>query len=279
VETDSRGILSPWLLRQRVRLTRYPPGPALAGLVDRFWAVRWDLPAGLVHHQQLLTHPGANISLGSADARPGGAAAGPDEARLYGVARGLSTRTLAGRGWTIAAMTRPGGLGAFTAGPAAAYTDRVVPLGRAVAVDEPALLQAAAAEPDEAAQARLLEAALAGALIGQRAAGARQVAGVALLAETSRAVRRVDDLCALAGLRKRTLQRMFVEYAGVSPAWVIRRYRLLEAAEAVRSGHPVSWADLAAGLGYADQAHLIRDFRAATGQTPAAYARAQQQPR
>jgi len=53
---------------------------------------------------------------------------------------------------------------------------------------------------------------------------------------------------------------------------VIRRYRLLDAAEAVRTGDPVPWAGLAAALGYADQAHLIRDFRAATGQTPAAYA-------
>ena len=68
---------------------------------------------------------------------------------------------------------------------------------------------------------------------------------------------------------------MFLRFAGVSPVWVIRRYRLLDAAEAVREGQQVSWADVAAGLGYADQAHLIRDFRAATGQTPAAYAEAQ----
>ncbi|HEY4849668.1 MAG TPA: helix-turn-helix domain-containing protein [Streptosporangiaceae bacterium] len=59
------------------------------------------------------------------------------------------------------------------------------------------------------------------------------------------------------------------------PTWVIRRYRLLEAAGAVRGGKPVSWANVAADLGYADQAHLIRDFRAAIGQTPAAYADAQ----
>ncbi|HEX5347972.1 MAG TPA: hypothetical protein VFW64_12875 [Pseudonocardiaceae bacterium] len=44
VERDSRGILDPWLLRQRVRLSRYPAGPTLVGLVDRFWAVQWDLP-------------------------------------------------------------------------------------------------------------------------------------------------------------------------------------------------------------------------------------------
>jgi AraC-like DNA-binding protein len=56
---------------------------------------------------------------------------------------------------------------------------------------------------------------------------------------------------------------------------VLRRYRLLEAAESVREGKPVSWAEIAADLGYADQAHLTRDFRAAIGQTPAAYAESQ----
>jgi AraC-like DNA-binding protein len=69
---------------------------------------------------------------------------------------------------------------------------------------------------------------------------------------------------------------MFGRHAGVSPAWVIRRYRLLEAAEAVRDGAPVSWAEVAAGLGYSDQAHLTRDFRAAIGRTPAEYAQSQQ---
>ena len=120
VERDSRGILDPWLLRQRVQLTRHPASPALAGLVDRFWAVRWDLPPGVVHRQQVLTHPGANISVGNADARPGDRAARPIEARLNGVARSLTTRTLVGQGWTIAAMTRPGGQPSITqpiAGP------------------------------------------------------------------------------------------------------------------------------------------------------------------
>ena len=122
VDRDSRGILDPWLLRQRVRLTRYPPTPVLDGLVDRFWAVRWDLPAGLVHRQQILTHPGGNLSIGSADGRPGDREARPPEARLNGVARRLTTRTLVGQGWAVAAMTRPGGLGALVSGSAADWT-------------------------------------------------------------------------------------------------------------------------------------------------------------
>ena len=223
---------------QRVRLTRYPPTPALDGLVDRFWAVRWDLPPGLVHRQQVLTHPGANLSIGTADGRPGDQAARPPEARLNGVARRLSTRTLVGEGWAVAAMTRPGGLGALAAGSAADWTDRVVPLGQAIAVDEAALLASVVAEPDEEARVGLLAAALEQAVQPDQVADARHVAAVARLAETDRSVRRLADLCRLAGLRPRTLQRMFLRYAGVSPTWVLRRYRLLDAAEAVREGQP-----------------------------------------
>jgi AraC-like DNA-binding protein len=275
VERDSRGILDPWLLRQRVQLTRYPAGAALDGLIDRFWAVRWDLPPGVAHQQQLLTHPGANVSIGHANGEPGQRQPGPVEARLYGVARGLSARVLVGRGWTVAAMTRPGGLGAFITGSAAEFTDRIVPLGHALGTDEEALLRQVTAEPDEAARVGLLAAALEQAVDPERRLPAAEVAGVARLAEQDRAVRRLGDLCERAGIGARTLQRMFLQYAGVSPTWVLRRYRLLEAAESVREGKPVSWAEIAADLGYADQAHLTRDFRAAIGQTPAAYADSQ----
>ena len=131
------------------------------------------------------------------------------------------------------------------------------------------------AEPDEAARVALLATALEQAVHPERRESARSVAEVARIAESDRTVRRLGDLCERAGLGQRTLQRMFLQYAGVSPTWVIRRYRLLEAAEMVREGKPVSWAEIAAALGYADQAHLTRDFRAAIGQTPAAYASAQ----
>jgi AraC-like DNA-binding protein len=275
VERDSRGILDPWLLRQRVQLSRYPARPPLDGLIDRFWAVRWDLPPGVAHQQQVLTHPGANVSVGHANAESGQGQPGPVEARLYGVARGLSARVLVGRGWTVAAMTRPGGLGAFIAGSAADFTDRIVPLGQALGTDEAALVRQVTAVPDETARVALLAAALEQAVDPERRLPAAEVAGVARLAEEDRAVRRLGDLCERSGIGARTLQRMFLQYAGVSPTWVLRRYRLLEAAESVREGKPVSWAEIAADLGYADQAHLTRDFRAAIGQTPAAYADSQ----
>lgn len=71
----------------------------------------------------------------------------------------------------------------------------------------------------------------------------------------------------------RQLQRLFREYVGVSPKWVIQRYRLLDAAERVAAGTTIDWADLSLDLGYADQAHFIRDFKKLVGRSPAEYAR------
>lgn len=53
---------------------------------------------------------------------------------------------------------------------------------------------------------------------------------------------------------------------------MIRRHRLQEAALRIERGEDVSLARLAIELGYADQAHLSRDFKAAVGASPKAFA-------
>ncbi len=272
VESDSRGILHPGRFTQAVRLTRFPPTAALAGLVDRFWVVEWDLPSGEQHRQQVLSHPCANLSLGWQEGT-----------WLAGVTTRVVVRELSGSGWNVAAMTTPGGLGAFLSGPAAALTDSYVSMADHVAVPGDLLRRCS----DETGQVRsgperigVLATALEHAVVRDRVEAAREVAQIAGLAERDRNLRTAKDLAALAGYGIRTLQRLFADYVGVPPAWVLRRYRLIDAAEAVRDGATVNWADVARELGYADQAHLIRDFRSALGVTPAAYARAQEaQPR
>jgi AraC-like DNA-binding protein len=84
----------------------------------------------------------------------------------------------------------------------------------------------------------------------------------------------VDDVVNRMGLNKRSLQRLFSQYVGVSPKWVIKRDRLHEATEQLTSGSVVNWAKLAQDLGYFDQAHFIKDFKNIVGSTPAEYAKA-----
>ena len=91
-------------------------------------------------------------------------------------------------------------------------------------------------------------------------------------AEHDRSLCRVDDLVFRSGLPLRTLQRRFVRAVIVTPKWVLLRYRLHEAAERLNSAPSTSLATLAADLGYADQAHFARDFRATIGVPPQAFA-------
>lgn len=64
----------------------------------------------------------------------------------------------------------------------------------------------------------------------------------------------------------------FAEHVGIGPKWVIRRYRLHEVTERMAAGADLDWAALAAELGYADQAHLARDFKALFGEPLTHYA-------
>ncbi|MFD7989857.1 helix-turn-helix domain-containing protein, partial [Kitasatospora indigofera] len=105
-----------------------------------------------------------------------------------------------------------------------------------------------------------------------RAAPRQAEAVLALITDTPALVR-VDQVAAVAGISVRGLQRLFAEYVGAGPKWVLRRARLHEAAARAEQGTGVDWAALAADLGYADQAHLVRDFTAVVGAPPARYAR------
>ena len=70
------------------------------------------------------------------------------------------------------------------------------------------------------------------------------------------------------------LERSFAWHVGVGPKLLARQTRVCAlAAEAVGPARP-GWASLAVKYGYADQAHLAREFRELTGLTPARFAAA-----
>jgi AraC-like DNA-binding protein len=92
--------------------------------------------------------------------------------------------------------------------------------------------------------------------------------------ERERVITKVDDVVSRFGCSKRTIQRLFDKYVGVTPKWVIQRYRLHEAAMQMEKGLIPDWAKLSVDLGYYDQAHFIKDFKAVLGRSPEEYIRA-----
>ena len=270
--------MDPVEMMRHVDFARSPAGDALDGLIEWFWSVAWDLPEGTVHDQQVLNHPAGNISIGTLD--DAGVPLDPAAGRVYGVMTEVSHRRLTVAGWTVAGRTSVGGLGVLLDASARSAVDTELDLDGALpGLDGLRLISQVRAEGDNSRRIDHVRSALEGMLSDRDPtliAEAREISELAGVAEQDRTVRRVDQLAALAGVSVRTLQRLFDYHVGVSPSFVIRRWRIIEAAEAARraidtDGGWSGWAAVAAELGYADQAHLARDFRRHLGTSPAAY--------
>ena len=82
---------------------------------------------------------------------------------------------------------------------------------------------------------------------------------------------RVTDLADEVGWSRRHLTARFTEEYGIGPKQAARLERFQGARHLVARG--VAVADVAARCGYADQAHLTRDFRALGGCTPTQWRR------
>jgi AraC-like DNA-binding protein len=265
VERDARGIVNPAAGLRRFTLDRVAPSPAVARFVELYWIVDWELEPGEEHVQELVTHPAVNLSFQWQDD-------GPRVAHVNGVITHRDGRRIAGRGTVVGAKFRPGGFRPFLDRSVRSLTDRVVD-AREVFRHDVVAAGSLVGELPPAEVAGRLDAALASITPGER----QPCEDVVELAErivADPSITRVDAVATQAGISVRHLQRRFHDAVGVTPKWVIRRARLHEAAERVRHGEPVAWAALAAELGFSDQAHLVREFRAAYGTTPEAYARA-----
>ncbi|MFT3775854.1 MAG: helix-turn-helix domain-containing protein [Minicystis sp.] len=78
----------------------------------------------------------------------------------------------------------------------------------------------------------------------------------------------VEDMARELGLGTRTLERVLMNGLGISPKRLIRLARLRHLLGALRDRRHETLAELAHACGYADQAHMNRDFRKLTGRAP-----------
>ena len=83
----------------------------------------------------------------------------------------------------------------------------------------------------------------------------------------------VAALAAELGCSRKHLTMRFAREFGMAPKLFARVLRFVRALACLRAGEATGWADLAEICGYADQAHLSRDFRAFAGSPPAAFLR------
>lgn len=258
-----RGVLHPARAAELITVDRLAPDPAVARSVEYYWLVRWDLHGLPPYEQKVLSHPNVHLVFEA------------PRARVYGVDRSLFVRRLEGAGHVLGARFRPGAFRALAGHPVRGLADRSVPAAEYFGPEADRLNAEILGTPHGPGTPAALTA-LADAFLRPRLPApdpvAAEVAAMVDRITGSPDLFRVDELAAELGLTVRRLQRLFAEYVGASPKWVLRRARLHAAAERAAAEGGLDLAALAVELGYADQAHLTRDFTAAVGVPPARYA-------
>jgi AraC-like DNA-binding protein len=91
--------------------------------------------------------------------------------------------------------------------------------------------------------------------------------------EAARGGLRIRDLERSTGLSARQLERKFARHLGISPKSFARvvRFKAVAGAAAAANPDPPDWVRLAGDFGFADQPHLVREFKAFSGLTPVDY--------
>jgi AraC-like DNA-binding protein len=162
---------------------------------------------------------------------------------------------------------RPGLARQFLQSPPVELTGRLEPLEQLWGRRARELESRLSGSPSAEERARLLLSALPQNDVPRDAPGTIGRAMEAIAA--AHGVLDLDWAATQAGMSVRQFRRRCLEESGLTPKHLCRVLRFRHSLELAAS-RKLSWAAIAAETGYFDQAHLIRDFREFTGQTPMA---------
>jgi AraC-like DNA-binding protein len=252
-----RGVLHLRTSEPHSQVQLFLPGSRLAVFVEHFWAVAWDEQPPVT--RETVPHPSVHLTLE------------PGRSEVHGVYPRRFSRVIEGSGRVLGTKFRPGGFRAFMNTSVARLTGKVVASSTIFGPAIHELEAEAVACADAGAAFELVESFL----VQRDPISTVEFAKITEIVRSiveDRSITRVEMLADRFDVGVRQMQRTFHDYVGVSPKWVIQRYRLIEVAERLRrQKEPIDFAALALELGYADQSHFIRDFRNLVGMTPALY--------
>ncbi len=254
-----RGVLlRPPPAAGKFRHARLCAAPELDLWIDHYWMVSWDLHGCEPRLVESLPHPNVHVVFEE------------PESKAWGISTSKFSRMLEGKSHVFGIKFTPGGFFPFLRTSLSSLANRSVPVRQIFGHEVDTLERAIFATEDE----DVMTAAADAFLLDRKPQADDKVDLARQLVERilrERDILTVDDFAARAGISVRSLQRLFSQYVGISPKWVIRRYRLHELLEQMHSGKRLDWVQLAVELGYFDQAHLINDFKAITGFAPTEY--------
>lgn len=239
------------------------PCAHLQPFVEHLWRVRWRLLEGVSHVVATVPHPCVHWIFEV------------DRSTLTGPRTRVWRRDLAPSGEVLGVKFRPEGFRALWGAPVSGLRDRILAASTlpSLVFAKPLgdhLFATLAAHPLES-RFDAIELALCAALPPPEGEQLR-VAALVDSVRDDRELLRADVWAERAGLSLRQLQRLLADWVGVSPKWILARYRLHEALYQLQQWPMPRLADLAADTGFADAAHFSRSFRSVLGVSPQQYA-------
>ncbi|MFB7360239.1 AraC family transcriptional regulator [Streptomyces gardneri] len=215
-------------------------------------------------------------------------AAGVDDGspvtRFGSVAGGLMCRSVAihhdGRQQGVQVSLTPLGARAIYGMPAAELAHRLVPLDELLGALAVELVDRLRSATTWAARFTALDELLLRA-VGRGACGDHvrwvrpEVAEAWRRLVAARGCVQVGAVAAELGWSRRYLTERFRGEVGLPPKTFARVLRFEHAHELAAAQDPLPWGDVATVSGYADQAHLVRDWREFTGRSPTAWRRSE----
>ena len=243
--------------KKHYRLRRYVPDTPLANLIEQYWLVNWQLKNGQEHVQRNLPDPNFHLTFDS------------QGAKLIGPVSKVYEYPMAASGFVIGVKFNAGALNVLLNGPASDYVDRELLASKYFGSGVTDIFETGADALTDETIVSVLNKFLVH-FAEPVTAKQTQVAKLLDCIKNSGEIYTVASLAQRADLSVRTLQRLFNQYIGLSPKWLLRKYRLHEALEELEA-NTLTMIELATQLEYTDQSHLIRDFKDMLGMSPAQY--------
>ncbi|MDX1472595.1 MAG: AraC family transcriptional regulator [Reinekea sp.] len=245
-----------------IKLARHDiPGP-LRPYLEYFWSVHWQLVEGESFTSVNIPYPCAHIVYER------------HATGIFGPVKGSFEKQLSGQGFVLGARFKSGYFSAYSGIPAHLTTEKTWDLSylfdTTSAQFEATMAADYRVETAIVHMSELLQSALPTAN-SNLLARAGQAYDIVHRIQHQHDIVRVEDLALQENISPRSLERLFKDTIGLTPKWVIRLFRLQQMADVMMNADNPHWADLALRLGYFDQAHCIKDFKAFTGKTPSAF--------
>ncbi|MFB9325083.1 DUF6597 domain-containing transcriptional factor [Paenibacillus aurantiacus] len=259
-ERPTLGVVHHKRSQQKFSLTRHAPAEDIGFFVKHYWIIRWNLGDSPPHEQGVIPNPCVNLAIERG------------QSGIFAPSTAKSSHLIQGQGCVFGIKFKPGGFYPFHQLPISRMREHPLDVRTLLGLEAERLEADILPLADDAEMVGRIERLLRPGLPARDETVIfinRIIDGIA----ADRELTRVEQVCERAGVNVRKLQRLFDQYVGVGPKWVIQLHRLQNAAEILDHEPRQDWAHLALALGYYDQSHFIRDFKSILGVTPEEYAR------